>query len=57
MTTALPSHAEFLLFAEKLADASRAMLLTASRTVPEVTIKVDASYVTTTDKAVEKKTA
>ena len=55
MTTALPSHAEFLLCAEKLADTSRAMLLTESRTVPDVTIKVDASYVTTTDKAVEKK--
>lgn len=55
MTPDLPPHAEFLFFAERLADASRAMLLTASHKLPEVTIKVDASYVTTTDKAVEKK--
>ncbi|MBT6534478.1 MAG: inositol monophosphatase, partial [Marinovum sp.] len=55
MKTNLPPHTEFLFFAEKLADISREMLLTASRTLPEVAVKVDASYVTTTDKAVEKK--
>ena len=55
MTPDLPSHTEFLSFAETLADASRAMLLKASQTLPEVTIKADASYVTTTDKAVEKR--
>ena len=55
MKTNLPPHTEFLFFAEKLADISREMLLTASRTLPEVAVKVDASYVTSTDKAVEKK--
>ena len=50
-----PPHAEFLSFAETLADASRSMLLKAAKTPPEVTIKADASYVTTTDKAVEQK--
>ncbi len=55
MTQQLPPHSEFLSFAETLADASRAMLLKASQQLPEVTIKADASYVTTTDKAVEQK--
>ncbi|SDX77784.1 histidinol-phosphatase, inositol monophosphatase family [Ruegeria halocynthiae] len=55
MTQVLPPHAEFLSFAETLADASRAMLLKAAQALPEVTIKADASYVTTTDKAVEEK--
>ncbi len=53
MTSQLPPHAEFLSFAEKLADRSRAMLLEASQRKPEVEIKADASFVTTTDKAVE----
>lgn len=55
MTPELPPHADFLSFAESLADASRAMLLKASQQLPEITIKADASYVTTTDKAVEEK--
>ncbi|WP_298851986.1 inositol monophosphatase family protein [uncultured Ruegeria sp.] len=55
MTSELPQHADFLSFAETLADASRSMLLMASQKLPEVTIKADASYVTTTDKAVEEK--
>lgn len=55
MTHSLPPHADYLSFAETLADASRAILLKAAQTLPEVTIKADASYVTTTDKAVEKK--
>ncbi len=55
MTSELPPHAEFLSFAETLADISREMLLKASKTVPEITIKADASYVTATDKAVEQK--
>lgn len=46
-------HAEFLAFAELLADRSRAMLLEASVRAPDVEIKSDASYVTSTDKAVE----
>jgi histidinol phosphatase-like enzyme (inositol monophosphatase family) len=48
-----PNHTEFLAFAEKLADRSRAMLLEAKDKAPEVDIKSDASFVTTTDKAVE----
>ncbi len=55
MTPDLPAHADYLTFAETLADASRAMLLKAAQTLPDVTIKADASYVTTTDKAVEEK--
>jgi inositol-phosphate phosphatase/L-galactose 1-phosphate phosphatase/histidinol-phosphatase len=55
MSKELPKHAEFLLFAETLADASRDMLIAASRDLPEVTVKADASYVTTTDRAIEKK--
>ncbi|WP_299843114.1 inositol monophosphatase family protein [uncultured Roseovarius sp.] len=49
----LPPHAEFLSFAEKLADRSRSMLLDASQRAPDVEIKQDASFVTATDKAVE----
>ena len=55
MSKELPTHTEFLLFAETLADASRDMLIAASRDLPEVTVKADASYVTTTDRAIEKK--
>lgn len=55
MTISLPPHANFLSFAKKLANNSRAMLLSASRKLPEVTIKEDASFVTTTDKAIERK--
>ena len=53
MSSQRPSHTEFLAFAEKLADRSRAMLLEAKDKAPEVDIKSDASFVTTTDKAVE----
>lgn len=53
MTSDLPPHEDFLTFAEKLADQSRAMLLMASQKAPDVEIKSDASYVTATDKAVE----
>jgi len=53
MSSELPPHSAFLAFAETLADTSRAMLLEAAQQPPEVTIKGDASYVTTTDKAVE----
>jgi inositol-phosphate phosphatase/L-galactose 1-phosphate phosphatase/histidinol-phosphatase len=55
MSKELPTHTEFLLFAETLADASRDMLIAASRDLPEVTVKADASYVTTTDREIEKK--
>jgi inositol-phosphate phosphatase/L-galactose 1-phosphate phosphatase/histidinol-phosphatase len=47
------SHAEFVAFAESLADASREILLAVAAQVPEVGIKPDASLVTATDKAVE----
>ncbi len=53
MTSVLPPYESFLYFAEQLADQSRAMLLAASQRKPEVEIKADASYVTSTDKAVE----
>ncbi len=53
MSSDLPPYEEFLAFAERLADQSREMLLTASATDPDVEIKPDASYVTSTDKAVE----
>lgn len=50
-----PAHAELLEFAERLADASREMLMAVMEQAPDVEIKPDASYVTSTDKAVEKK--
>lgn len=53
MTTSQPAHDEFLIFAEHLAEASRAMLLEARQHRPEVRIKADTSFVTDTDKAVE----
>lgn len=55
MNPELPPHADFLAFAESLADASREMLLAAAQHLPEITIKSDASYVTDTDKAVEQR--
>ncbi|MEP5759297.1 MAG: inositol monophosphatase family protein [Litoreibacter sp.] len=53
MTTNFPAHAEYLAFAETLADQSRKMLLAVKDKAPEIDIKSDASFVTTTDKAVE----
>lgn len=53
MTANFPPHAEYLAFAETLADQSRKMLLAVKGTAPEIDIKSDASFVTTTDKAVE----
>ncbi|MFK7763378.1 MAG: inositol monophosphatase family protein [Roseobacter sp.] len=53
MLSNLPTHDEFLSFAETLADLSRSMLIDAGGQNPLVEIKEDASYVTTTDKAVE----
>ncbi len=55
MKTDFPPHQDYLAFAEKLADASRGMLLTAAMQIPEVQLKADASFVTSTDKAVEAK--
>lgn len=55
MITESPPHQEFLEFAEKLADASRAMLLEARKNAPEIEIKADDSFVTATDQAVETK--
>jgi histidinol phosphatase-like enzyme (inositol monophosphatase family) len=45
--------AEFVAFAEGLADASREILLAVASQVPEVGIKSDVSLVTATDRAVE----
>ena len=53
MTTDFPAHAEYLAFAETLADQSRRMLLAVKGSAPKVDIKSDASFVTTADKAVE----
>ncbi len=47
------SLAEFVAFAEGLADASRKILLAAASQVPEVGVKPDASLVTEADRAVE----
>lgn len=55
MTTEYPAHQDYLAFAEKLADTSREMLLAAALQIPEVQLKADASFVTSTDKAVEAK--
>lgn len=55
MTIEFPAHEEFLCFAEKLADASGEILLAMAKEAPEVDLKSDASFVTTTDKAVEQK--
>ncbi|MEP0961051.1 MAG: inositol monophosphatase family protein [Roseobacter sp.] len=53
MTAVFPAHAEYIAFAETLADQSRKMLLAVKDHAPEIDIKSDASFVTTTDKAVE----
>ncbi|MEP6067543.1 MAG: inositol monophosphatase family protein [Paracoccaceae bacterium] len=53
MTEDFPQHAEYLAFAETLADQSRKMLLAVKGDAPEIDIKSDASFVTATDKAVE----
>lgn len=42
-----------LAFSEKLADASRAILLAAAAEAPRIDLKADASFVTETDRAVE----
>ncbi len=55
MTTQYPPHQAFLAFAETLADTSREMLLAVAMQTPEVEFKADASFVTSTDKAVEAK--
>ena len=55
MSFNMPDHSEYIVFAEQLAKYSRSMLLTASKIVPKITIKSDSSYVTETDKAVERK--
>lgn len=55
MTIEYPPHQAFLAFAQKLADTSREMLLAAAMQIPEVELKADASFVTSTDKAVEAK--
>lgn len=45
--------ARLLAFSEQLADASRAMLVTATQEAPRVDLKQDSSFVTATDRAVE----
>jgi len=53
MTPHFPPHAEFLEFAEQMANASGKMLRAAAAQKPEIDIKSDASFVTQTDKAIE----
>jgi fructose-1,6-bisphosphatase/inositol monophosphatase family enzyme len=53
--TPQPPQEEFLAFAEKLTDASRETLISAAGRTPGVDVKAGASFVTYTDKAVEKK--
>lgn len=50
-----PPHDQFLNFAEKLADASREILLETAKNPPEISIKSDSSYVTNADKVAEAK--
>ena len=51
----LPPHDTFMMFAERLADISREMLSKAANQAPNVDMKADASFVTDTDKAIEKR--
>ncbi len=53
MTIEIPDHLQYLGFAERLADQSRAILLEAAKHAPKIEIKPDDSFVTETDKAVE----
>ena len=53
MKPELPAHDTYLAFAEQLANQSRSMLLKARESAPSIQIKADASFVTTTDKAIE----
>jgi inositol-phosphate phosphatase/L-galactose 1-phosphate phosphatase/histidinol-phosphatase len=51
--TTFPDHHKFLGFAEGMADITGEILLEASRSIPDVEFKADASFVTTTDKIIE----
>ena len=51
--TEYPDHHEFLDFAEGMLDVTGGLLLEASRSVPDVEFKADASFVTETDKLIE----
>jgi histidinol phosphatase-like enzyme (inositol monophosphatase family) len=51
--TTFPDHHQFLKFAEGMLDITGEILLEASRSVPEVEFKTDASFVTDTDKIIE----
>lgn len=55
MKTDYPPHDDFLAFAEILADTSRKMLLRVADHAPNIDVKSDASFVTDTDKAIEKR--
>ena len=55
MSSKTAEYQEFLTFAEKLADTSRQMLNALVNKKPTISIKSDASYVTTADKDIEKK--
>ena len=50
-----PPHAEFMAFAERMADATGAMLAAAAANRPDVEFKSDSSFVTSVDKAIETK--
>lgn len=55
MNNKSPQHQSYLEFAESLADVSREMILAVQNSAPHIDIKPDASYVTETDRAVEKR--
>ena len=52
-STNFPDHRQYLEFAEKMADITGEILLEASRSIPDVEFKADASFVTATDKIIE----
>ena len=55
MNNSFPAHPEFMELAQTLADTSREMILAALNKAPQIEVKPDASFVTDTDKAVEKR--
>ena len=55
MSLKFPDHSKYLTFAEKLANFSRSILISQSMNIPKITIKNDESYVTETDRAIERR--
>lgn len=55
MSVKFPDHFEYVIFAERLANVSRSILISEAKKLPEITLKNDASYVTEADRAVERR--